>query len=248
MSLCSLLAIGFDYVNYLNSDEWIKGLKGCLKLGYTGTLILFVLIFYVFYKRKNKKNKAISFLSILFALFMVLGASYLKYGTAVLVYGSLYNFIIMTIIFLGYFFLFKLGLNYIYSFLDKYKNKEISNKVINTFKKHPFLISLIIIILCWLPYIIAYYPIILSPDPSFQIKQFFGIRTKYADYAILLDENVVLTNHHLRTDRPHSSAAHSLLLHPDCQKAAQIFRNIRKVSLCICPFLIRYSLSAHQIC
>ena len=106
MSLCSLLAIGFDYVNYLNSDEWIKGLKGCLKLGYTGTLILFVLIFYVFYKRKNKKNKAISFLSILFALFMVLGASYLKYGTAVLVYGSLYNFIIMTIIFLGYFFLF----------------------------------------------------------------------------------------------------------------------------------------------
>lgn len=196
MSLCSLLAIGFDYVNYLNSDEWIKGLKGCLKLGYTGTLILFVLIFYVFYKRKNKKNKAISFLSILFALFMVLGASYLKYGTAVLVYGSLYNFIIMTIIFLGYFFLFKLGLNYIYSFLDKYKNKEISNKVINTFKKHPFLISLIIIILCWLPYVIAYYPIILSPDPSFQIKQFFGIRTKYADYAILLDENVVLTNHH----------------------------------------------------
>lgn len=36
----------------------------------------------------------------------------------------------------------------------------------------------------------------MSPDPSFQIKQFFNIRTKYADYAILLDNSIFLTNHH----------------------------------------------------
>lgn len=43
---------------------------------------------------------------------------------------------------------------------------------------------------------IAFYPLVLSNDPSFQIKQFFNVRTKYMDYIIPLDDNVNLTAHH----------------------------------------------------
>ena len=60
----------------------------------------------------------------------------------------------------------------------------------------PFLSSILIIITFWLIYIIAFYPVILSPDPSFQIKQFFNVDTKYAEGVVKLDENVNITNHH----------------------------------------------------
>ena len=43
---------------------------------------------------------------------------------------------------------------------------------------------------------LAFYPLILSNDPSFQIKQYFNVPTKYIDYIIPLDPNVNLTAHH----------------------------------------------------
>lgn len=196
VSICSLLAVGFDYVKYLDSDEIFKGLSNCLRLGYLGTLILFILLIYLYKKKEPIKHWIINVLSLLLSFFMVFGASYMKYGTSILVFADLYKFFICLLVFIGYYYVFKVGISYLFSYIDKIKIKEYSNKVINFYKKHPFIISLIIIILCWIPYFIAYYPVILSPDPSFQIKQFFGIRTKYADYAVLLDENVVLTNHH----------------------------------------------------
>ena len=58
------------------------------------------------------------------------------------------------------------------------------------------MMPIIIMLICYLPYIIAFYPGILSPDPSNQIKMFFHIETKYLDYAVLLDPNVYITNHH----------------------------------------------------
>ena len=36
----------------------------------------------------------------------------------------------------------------------------------------------------------------MSPDPSFQILQYFGIDNKYSTYVNLIDKNVILTNHH----------------------------------------------------
>ena len=36
----------------------------------------------------------------------------------------------------------------------------------------------------------------MSPDPSFQLLQYFNINNKYSDYVVLIDKNVILTNHH----------------------------------------------------
>lgn len=197
-SICIFWALGLDVSVYKDFTGTIATgeLLGALKLDLLGSLILLIII-YLFYKKyKKRSNKVINVLSIIFTIFMIFGNSYAHYGNSSLVFGDIWLFILAVLMAIGYYSLFKLFIVYIFEYLDKIKISNCSNKVMNYFKKHPFIVSLIVMLGCWLIYIIAFYPIILSPDPSFQIRQFFGIRTKYADYAVLLDENVVLTNHH----------------------------------------------------
>lgn len=201
MSFCSFVALGihpsiFKEVYSKISTISFDDVYPVLKMGILGSFILFLLLFHVYSREKVKKNWIVSFLSTLFSFFMVFGCSYKEYGNASLVFGSFCLFLFSLLLFLGYYFLFQYALSYLFEKINKKKMKDSTNKVMLFFKKHSFLFSLLFILFCWLPYIISFYPIILSPDPSYQIKQFFGIRTKYADYAILLDENVVLTNHH----------------------------------------------------
>ena len=72
-------------------------------------------------------------------------------------------------------------------------------------------------LLCYLPYIISFYPAILSPDPSYQIKQYFKIPNKYSTYSVMLDPNVTITNHH--------PVIHTLLL-GTCVKIGTLINNV----------------------
>ena len=88
---------------------------------------------------------------------------------------------------------------HLYDKLDEKKMQNLDTKKskFNTLlKEKPFIFSLIFILHCWLIYLIAFYPGILSPDPSYQILQYFGIDNKYSYYSILIDKSVILTNHH----------------------------------------------------
>ena len=201
MTLCTLIALGVNpcvclelYENASKID-YNSGLE-ILRLGLMGTFILFIVIYYFISKKRKKSSLIVKLLSLVFSLLMVFGLSYSKYGNASLVFNSFLFVLLAIVMAIGYYIIFNILINMLFDKLDNLQVKESKNKFIKFFKKHPFIISLIFILICWLPYIISYYPIILSPDPSYQIKQFFGIRTKYADYAVLLDENVVLTNHH----------------------------------------------------
>ena len=176
--------------------------KDLLKLGLisSGLLIYFI---YTFYQKSSiiSKKKSLKIISLILAFFMIFGNSFMNVGSTALIFKNIGFFLLSFIMYIGYYYLFLVIISYLFRFLDKNnfsqtKKEKKDNKFLKEFKKHPFLFSLCFIIICWLPYIISFYPIILSPDPSFQIKQFFGIRTKYADYAVLLDENVVMTNHH----------------------------------------------------
>ena len=64
------------------------------------------------------------------------------------------------------------------------------------FSGKPFLVSFLLMIICWVPYIVAFYPAILSPDPSNQIRQFFGIQNDYYEYVVMIPEGAKITNHH----------------------------------------------------
>ena len=138
-----------------------------------------------------KKNISVSILSLIYSLLIIFGTSYMIKGTASIVFK---NYILSIIALIVLFTLFRGIILFIFSLIDKYKPKV--SKLKNIYDKHPFIISITVILILWLPYIISFYPVILSPDPSYQIKQYFGIPNKYSDYSVMIDPSVTITNHH----------------------------------------------------
>ena len=167
------------------------------------TFVFFLLALWYHHTYQKKITRSETILAIILSFFMIFGKSYLLIDSWNLVFGNLLLFILSIFMAIGYFFLFKSILsflavkleNYSLTPLKKVKNKTI-RRFLDLFERHPFLTSLVILLLCWLIYILAFYPIILSPDPSFQIKQYFNEHTKYIDWVIQRDPNVNMTTHH----------------------------------------------------
>lgn len=138
-----------------------------------------------------RKSKIIIILDTLFSLFMVIGFSFKEYGKLNINNKTILLYIVCIL-------LFWCLLKPIFDILEDIKIKQSHSKklLIDYFLKHIFPISMIVIISGWVIYIIAYYPTILSNDPSYQILQFFGIDNKYSYYRILLDKDTIITNHH----------------------------------------------------
>lgn len=148
---------------------------------------------------EKRRNIFTTILSILLSMFSAIGYSFFSDGD----FSFIAKHIVLSIItFIVLFIIFNFLLNKLYKHIDKKKyfkeeKDRVNNlKVIKLFKKYPFIFSLIFILICYIPYIVAYYPAILSPDPSFQIRQYFDIPNKYSTYSVLIDENVIITNHH----------------------------------------------------
>lgn len=192
-------AIFLDYE--LIYDDFYS-VRNPFKIGLTAIMVITLMLIYLLKKIKPTKLHYTKWvLIVFFSLFMVLGNSFEKIDSLNLVFGNITMFLISIISFLGYFILFKNGFYIIDNYLLKMKdNDKIVSKRFGTFltllDEKPFITSLIVLIIFWLVYMIAFYPIILSPDPSFQIKQFFNVPTKYADYVLRPVESVYMTNHH----------------------------------------------------
>lgn len=152
---------------------------------------------YLFYKVDDKKIcKLKKIYLIILDLFLIVSNSFTKVENLAYIYSEIKNILYTIIIFIINYSILKRTLLLIENIIIKLKEKESNNKFLELLEKYPFRVSFVLIFSIFLIYMIAFYPIILSPDPSFQIKQFFNVKTKYADYAILLDNNVFLTNHH----------------------------------------------------
>lgn len=160
-------------------------------------IALIIYICFIMIKTKNiELTKLKIFFIILLDIFLLISNVFINTGNLSYLYKNMWLILYNLIRFIAIYIVLKRSLIYFENFIKNHEFKLKENRIINLFLKHPFLFSFIAILICWSIYVIAFYPIILSPDPSFQIKQFFNIRTKYADYAILLDNNVFLTNHH----------------------------------------------------
>lgn len=189
LTLIALLSV--EYINYVY--EWNRIIYSLL------LLLLGILFYYLYQKGEKYQSLSITCLSHLFAFFMIMGHSYLTVGSWNLIFGGPETFVYSLVTYLGFYFAFDLGLKKLFWVVDQYpvdSDESKMSKLKRWFHKYPFLISLLVLLICWLPYILAFYPAILSPDPTFQIKQFLGIPNKYSDYVILLDPNVIITNHH----------------------------------------------------
>lgn len=167
----------------------------------------------------KRKTIILIILSFLYSSFLIIGHSF--YITDSFKYIE--KHIVLSIIaFIFLFALFYFILNKLFYYLDnmkiKDKDKKIrDSKIYKLFNNKTFLFCMVFMIICWLPYIISFYPAILSPDPSFQIKQFMGIPNKYSTYNIMIDAGMTITNHH--------PVIHTLLL-GSCVKIGTLINNV----------------------
>ena len=146
------------------------------------------------YKNFNN-SKYILFLSVIFSLFLFIGDCYRLFGTIIISFYP--KMLIISILkYIGYFNIVNIFLLNIEYFFKTKSFKPLTNKFTLLFDQHPFLMPFLIIIFAWSIYYIAFYPIVLPPDPSNQVRQALGERTKYSDYSIQIDPNVNITNHH----------------------------------------------------
>lgn len=179
----------------------IRSVSNPFEIGLFTVTICFIFLV-ILYKRSiiyNESKLKISF-ALLLSFFMVFGNSYLKINSWNLVFGNLLMIFISIISYVGYFLLFMVGINYLDIFIKekiaKKKDIKLNPKLEFFLKGNVFLKCFLLIIGCWLIYILAFYPIVISPDPTTQIMQFYGLSTKYSESVILLNPNVLITCHH----------------------------------------------------
>lgn len=183
----------FHYTNY-KAFYSIKSLEASITC----------IFLFLFYKKTmdNKTTKINKVFAFIFSLFIVLGSIYVSKLSLEKVFSSIDYIALFIIKILGYYFLFDRLLIYLEKVFDykpnnkfKFKNKYIL-KYIDSLNNKPFKTSFITLSIILFLYLICFYPIVLSPDPAYQIIQYFNMPTHYNNWMIQLKNNVFLTNHH----------------------------------------------------
>lgn len=146
------------------------------------------------------KTIYINILAFAFASFIVIGHSFAHHGDFYYVDRDTYSIVFLFFLFVGFFYYFQCLLSYLFRFL----NTQVFAQP-NWFETHS-LVSIsntkmiigvgAIIIFCWTPYLVFFYPGILSSDPNLAIRQFLGLPTGNAMSVVLLDIKNPITNHH----------------------------------------------------
>ena len=194
------MVIVYEKINKIDLTKLIK-------FSYSNTsfllILLLTIILYLFYQKylNIKTKKAYNIISLIFTFFLVFGFSYSIIGDASIVLGNFVLIIISIIKFITYYIFIKTLLNFlipkIINFnLSPIKLPKFLKKFQNYYEKHPYKVTILILLIAYLPYIISFYPAILSPDPSNQIKQYYNLPTHYIEGVKLIDNNVLITNHH----------------------------------------------------
>ena len=185
------------------------------------TMLIFGILVYIFYKKYLKtteRRTAFSILTIMFTLLLIFGYSFDLTDSTKYVYSNAAFVVVSLVKFIGFYTFINLALNKLYDYFIQKKNVDFkNNKIIKLFNEHPFIFSICIIIICYIPYFIAYYPAIMGFDPANQIKEFLGIHTRYMDSVVLIDPNVTITNF--------NPIIHTLLL-GGCFKLGIIINNV----------------------
>ena len=158
-------------------------------------LILFFYKFYSKYYEKTERRKVFKVISTIFTILIILGYSYEKVDSAILVFKNIQYIALSIIKYIGYYNLFNLTLNLIYENIEKLniKEKTYNNKYIKMFIENPFKVSFLVILGVYLIYLLIFYPGVVGYDPSYQIKEMMGIPNFYTESINLIDPNVIIT-------------------------------------------------------
>ncbi len=178
----------------------------------------------IFYKKfiDIEKKKSYNILSFIFSLLLTFGFSYSIIGNESLLTGNIILIMLSVVKIITYYYFLSTVINLLIAKikginLKKIKEPKFLKRFKNYYEKHPYKTTIIIILIAWLPYIISFYPNIMSSDPANQIKQYFGMDTRFSTGVNLINDNIKITNHH--------PAFHSFIL-GGCAKIGDAIGNI----------------------
>lgn len=149
----------------------------------------------------KRNNRIILLFAILYSLCTILGISFLVDDS----FSSIQKYpVLFSVGFLCLIFLFDRLLIRLLHAVDQphewkwfhRQHGHLYRKFKAQLEEHPMRTTIVSLSVTWLIYIIAFYPGIVSPDPTYEIVQFFQIPNKYSSYVNLIDPHQLLTSHH----------------------------------------------------
>lgn len=170
------------------------------RLGHSWAQFLYEAYLYVFPTEYKQFRKPCHIIAFSFSAFFVLGFSFFLYEDWSMVFGSLSNFLRSTIVFLVCTMVCDVFVGLIYRKLNYFQPKLRAERKLSWFtnNRKSFFVVMGLILVCWLPYMVALFPANCNLDTNDQIYQILGIREKMwtLDSVILLDDNVLTHNYH----------------------------------------------------
>ena len=166
-------------------------------------VFIFVAIFYFYNKReyfKAKRGEKIAlFVFSQFAVFMLmLCDSYRAVSSWDLVFGGECAVAVAVAKIFGMGILLYTVLAYILNYINSPKFSLTTNGLAKKNYKKDFFVYLLIILICWLPYIILLYPGTITHDAIDEIAQIYGNKSMCwtQDTIVLINPDMIINNHH----------------------------------------------------
>lgn len=147
----------------------------------------------VFYSvRDRQKNARISGLSVIFAICTTFGISYAKTNSWDCIFLFGLQFVLAVFVMVGYYFLYKnclLFLGYIFEKKSAWFTRKPSCRIEKLlFEEHPFLGPFLFIMICAVPWLIAFFPGPLQWDAYAQLRQGLGVEDINGHYPVFMTE------------------------------------------------------------
>jgi hypothetical protein len=162
------------------NDSMMGSLREMSEWGIEGStlFLLFLLCAYFIWNKNLSISGWLIALSGLLSLCMLIGRSFVESNSLNGILGSPGQSLTAFLFFLGYFTFFFLGLTVGGHFAAKWgKTRRVGMNRIEVFlfEKHPFLLTLGLILISSLPYFLAFFPGTLQPDARGQLNFYYGI-------------------------------------------------------------------------
>lgn len=131
---------------------------------------------------------------VLFTFMQMIGWSYDTYGSWDALFGSRFILLRAAIIFAGRVLLSSCLVLYAFRLADRLTTAPAGGPFRFSWKR--FLLAAGLVVLCWLPYYILFFPGLGNPDTSMQIAWYLHYPTEWLQYSAVRGPEVYATNHH----------------------------------------------------
>ena len=150
------------------------------KRAYPQVILLFVL-FWLLYRnllgriRSKQFSLSACFTSLYFTFCLLFGSFGFLYKDLSVLYQTIPQCVLTGLKISGWVPFFYVMVRSGFALLDEYTREPVSGRFgTAVFEKHSFILPLLIILICWLPYIIAFYPGFVPSDGLKQLNNYFG--------------------------------------------------------------------------